>query len=305
MKEALKAVREAYLACADGQRYAPGRIVKPIRGEENCGQWLVANCLDIPYFGSKFSSVFKDNISKGLPSVISSISLYSADTGEQLALISANYLTALKTGASSGVATDIMSRKDASVLGIIGTGVQAYTQLLAIQEVRKLTQVRIFDLVPERVEAFEKRISAVNNNGFEIVKCSSAKECVSEADIVCTCTASLKPVFDGKDLKPGTHVNAIGSFNRFMQEINEETVVRAARIITEHVDGLWDAEGGDIIVPLEKGLITKDKVVGDVGDCLAGRVQARENDEEITLYESVGSCVLDVSLAVATYEACK
>lgn len=304
MKVALDTIRTAYKASASGKRYAPGRVVGPIRGEENCGQWLVANCLDIPYFGSKFSAVFKDNISKGLPSVISTISLYSADTGEQLALISANYLTAVKTGGSAGVATDVMARKDAKVLGIIGTGIQAFTQVMAIQEVRELSELRIFDAIPERMEAFEKKIEAIKNRPYTIVKCSSAKECVSESDIVCTCTASLKPVFDGKDLKAGTHVNAIGSFTPFMQEIDEETVIIAARIITEHVDGLWEA-AGDILIPFNKGLIAKEKVVGSVGDCLVGTVQARQNDNEITLYESVGSCVLDVSIAAMTYEACK
>lgn len=304
MSLALETIREAYKASAEGKRYAPGRVVGPIRGDENCGQWLVANCLDVPYFGSKFSAVFKDNISKGLPSVISKISLYSAETGEQIALINANYLTALKTGGSAGVATDVMARKDAHCLGVIGTGVQAYTQVLAVQEVRELTELRIYDALPERVDQFAERIAKVQNKPYKIIKCKSAGELVSNSDIICTCTPSLNPVFNGSELKPGTHINAIGSFTPFMQEIDEEAVVKAARIITEHVDGLWEA-AGDILIPVEKGVVSKEKVVGSVGDCLVGTVKARENDEEITLYESVGSCVLDVSMAIATYEACK
>lgn len=301
---ALETIREAYKASAEGKRYAPGRVVGPIRGEENCGQWLVANCLDIPYFGSKFSAVFKDNISKGLPSVISKISLFSAETGEQVALIDANYLTAIKTGGSAGVATDVMARKDAHCLGVIGTGMQAYTQVLAVQEVRELTELRIYDSVSDRVDQFADRIAKVKNKPYKIIKCKTADELAANSDIICTCTPSLTPVFDGSKLKEGTHINAIGSFTPFMQEIDDETVVKAARIITEHVDGLWEA-AGDILIPVEKGLLSKEKVVGSVGDCLVGKVKARENDEEITLYESVGSCVLDVSIAVATFEACK
>lgn len=300
----LETIREAYKASAEGKRYAPGRVVGPIRGEENCGQWLVANCLDIPFFGSKFSAVFKDNISKGLPSVISKISLYSAETGEQVALINADYLTAIKTGGSAGVATDLMARKDAHCLGVIGTGVQAYTQVLAIQEVRELTELRIYDPIPDRVDKFAERIAKVQNKPYRIIKCKSVSELVFNSDIICTCTPSLTPVFNGSELKPGTHINAIGSFTPFMQEIDEETVVKAARIITEHVDGLWEA-AGDILIPVEKGVVSKDKVVGSVGDCLVGNIIAREDDGEITLYESVGSCVLDVSMAIATYEAYK
>ncbi|MBP1856390.1 ornithine cyclodeaminase [Clostridioides mangenotii] len=267
----------------------------------------MANCLDVPFFGSKFSAVFKDNISKGLPSVISKISLYSAGTGEQVALINADYLTAIKTGGSAGVATDLMARKDAHCLGVIGTGVQAYTQVLAIQEVRELTELRIYDPIPDRVDKFAERIAKVakvQNKPYRIIKCKSVSELVFNSDIICTCTPSLTPVFNGSELKPGTHINAIGSFTPFMQEIDEETVVKAARIITEHVDGLWEA-AGDILIPVEKGVVSKDKVVGSVGDCLVGNVIARENDEEITLYESVGSCVLDVSMAIATYEVYK
>ena len=220
MSKALETIREAYKASAEGKRYAPGRVVGPIRGEENCGQWLVANCLDVPFFGSKFSAVFKDNISKGLPSVISKISLYSADTGQQVALINADYLTAVKTGGSAGVATDIMARKDAHCLGVIGTGEQAYTQVLAVQEVRELTELRIYDSIPERVNKFAERIKKAQNKPYIIIKCKSSDELVSNSDIICTCTPSLTPVFKGSELKPGTHINAIGSFTPFMQEID-------------------------------------------------------------------------------------
>lgn len=304
MKDILKVIRKAYVACAEGKRYMPGRVVGPIRGEENCGQWLVANCLDIPYFGSKFSAVFKDNIAKGLTSCLSQISLFSAETGEQIALISANYLTDMKTGGSAGVATDVMAKKDAHTLGIIGTGAQAFTQLLAIQEVRDLREIRIFDVLPERADAFTEKIKPVINETCAVIKCAGADECAGDSEIVCTCTTSLNPVFHGSVLKPGTHVNAIGSFTPFMQEIDEETVIKAARIITEHTEGLWEA-AGDILIPVAKGVVTRDKVAGTVGDCLVGRITARENDEEITLYESIGSCVLDISIASAVYEACK
>lgn len=304
MKMALPIFREAYRACAKGETYAAGRIVAPVRGEENCGQWLAAVCTNMPIFGAKFSSVFPGNASKGLPSVLSQISLYSADTGEPLAIIEANWLTAVKTGGSAGIATELMARKDARRLGVIGSGIQAFTQVLAIQEVRGLSELRIFDVSRERAEAFAEKIKKEQNGPYKIIVCADAEECVSGSDIVCTCTTSRKPVFRTSSLKSGAHINAIGSFTPFMQEIEDETVIKAARIITEHVDGLWEA-AGDILIPFNKGLISKEKVAGSVGEALTGSLAARRDDSEITIYESVGSCVLDIAIAAAAYDSVK
>jgi ornithine cyclodeaminase/alanine dehydrogenase-like protein (mu-crystallin family) len=301
MGNVIEVVKKLYLECADRQIYAGNRIYMPIRGEENVGQWLVANSLSQPFFGSKFSSVFPNNVTIGLPSTISKISLYSAQTGELQALIDANYLTAIKTGASAAVATDLMARKDASVLAIIGTGLQAYSQVLAIQEVRKLEKVYVYDVVPERINQFISLLEEEKNHGYTIVAADTADDCVEQADIVCTCTTAKQPVFSGKKLKSGAHVNAIGSFTPFMQEIDEETVMKSSKILTEHVEGLWEA-AGDILIPFNDGKITKDKVDGSLGDALSGKISARDNEQELTLYESVGSGVLDIGLSIYVYQ---
>lgn len=300
MKLVLTAIKEAYTDCEAGRIYAGNRIFMPIRGEKNVGQWLVANCPDKGYFGSKFSSVFPENVKIGLPSTISKISLYSAKTGELQALIDANYLTAIKTGGSAAIATDLMARKEATKLGVIGTGLQAFSQVLAIQEVRKISAVYVYDLDDSRMEQFIKMLGEIKNRPYPIILSKSPNACVSESDIVCTCTTSLKPVFSGNDLKEGTHINAIGSFTSFMQEIDTETVIKSDKVITEHVEGLWEA-AGDILIPFKEGNITKQKVSGTVGEVLTGKISGRECDREITLYESVGSGVLDIALAIAVY----
>lgn len=302
MGNVIEVVKKLYFECAEGQIRAGNRIYMPIRGEENVGQWLVANSLSQPFFGSKFSSVFPKNVAIGLPSTISKISLYSAETGVLQALIDANYLTAIKTGASAAVATDLMARKNASVLSIIGTGLQAYSQVLAIQEVRKLEKVYVYDVVPERIDEFISMIEKEKNQDYSIVAAASGDECAEQADIICTCTTAKSPVFSGEKLKPGTHVNAIGSFTPFMQEIDENTVLKASKILTEHVEGLWEA-AGDILIPFNKGKITKENVTGELGDALTEKVSARDNDQEITLYESVGSGVLDIGLSIYVYQS--
>jgi ornithine cyclodeaminase/alanine dehydrogenase-like protein (mu-crystallin family) len=255
----------------------------------------------MPYFGVKYATGFPSNAAKGLPTVISQISLYSADTGELLCILSANYLTSVKTGASAAVATDVMARKDASKLGVIGSGVQAFTQVAAIQEVRPLTELRIYDLDEERVDAFIARIKEIQNRPYQIIKAVSGDDCVVNSEIISTCTPSTTPVFHADSLNPGSHLNAIGSFTPLMQEVDEETVMKASKVVTEHVDELWKV-AGDILIPFEKGLITKEKVIGSVGDVLTGKAAGRENDEEITMYESNGSGVLDLSTAIAVYE---
>lgn len=301
VKQAIKSAKETYKDCEEGKIYAGDRIYMPIRGEANVGQWLVANCTEKPYFGMKFSSMFAENRAKNLPVTISKIYLNSAEDGTLQAILDANYMTAIKTGASAAVATDLMARKDATSLAVIGTGLQAYSQVLAIQEVRELEKLYIFDIDAQRVKDFAKMIEEVKNRPYEIIEAASAKECVEDADIICTCTASKVPVFEGKDLKVGAHVNAIGSFTAFMQEIDTETVLRAEKVITEHTEGLW-AAAGDILIPFNEGKITKDKVTGTVGQALTGKIVARDNDEQITLYESVGSGVLDIGLAITVYE---
>lgn len=304
MKETIDIVENAYKDNVAGKIYAGDRIYMPIRGEQATGQWLVANSTNQPYFGSKFSSVFPANIEKGLPSTISTISLYSAETGILAALIDANYLTAVKTGASAALATDLMSRTDANVLGVIGTGGQALSQVEAIQEVRNLSTLYVFDTDGGRMNQFADKVKKIQNRSYKIIAAKSSDELVTHSDIISTCTPSRKPVFDGSLLKPGTHINAIGSFTPEMQEIDVTTVKQAAKIITEHVEGLWQA-AGDILIPLKQGLVNKDIVTGSVGEALVDSSKRRDDDQQITLYESVGSGVLDIALSIAVYEKLK
>ena len=304
MKQAIETVRKAYISCGKNEMYQGDRIVQTLGNEKNLGQWLTAICTEEPYFGFKFSAVFPGNPAIGMPTDQSTISLFSNENGSQLALIGANYLTALKTGAGAGVATDLLAEKGADSLAIIGTGVQAFTQVLGVQEVRDLKKLYLFDMSEERMDAFVQRIEPVKNRDYEILKCRSGNEAAESADIICTATPSRTPVCDAEAIQAGTHLNAIGSFARNMQETAPQTMEKADFIVTEHVDGLWASATGDIMDPLEKGLITKDKIRGSVGDVLTGTIPGRESADQITVYESVGSCVLDMAIAIAVYESC-
>lgn len=297
----LSAFRCAYLRCVEGESRPGPRMVADVDDSGKKGQWLTAFDAGTGFFGTKFSAVFPTNPSEGRPATISCISLYSLQTGELLAVIEANALTALKTAASAGIATDLSARKDASSLVVIGTGIQAYDQVLAIRKVREIQRVLVYDRDSNRAASFVESLEALADWDATIAVASSANAAVAQADILCTCTTSHTPVFDGNILKAGTHVNAIGSYAPDMQEIDATTVLRAESVVTEHVESVW-AAAGDILDPFRSGLIDKSKVTGSIGDVLKGTVRSRTADTSITLYESVGSAVLDLAIAIEVYK---
>lgn len=294
-------VIDAHLAAFKKEMYVADRSFVKLDGEKSVGQWLFANCTHKPYFGAKFSSVFPSNLEKGLPSVISKINLYSSENGDLVAVIDADYLTAIKTGCNAAVATDLMATPNASKLGIIGTGLQAFSQVLAIAKVRELKEVHIFDLSKQRIETFSEQIKDILPVDCKIIASTSGDECAANSDIICTCTTSPKPVFDGNVLKPGTHINAVGSFTAFMQEIDTNTVVKSAKVITEHLEGFWET-AGDLVIPLNESRITQKKLTGTIGAALSHEFSTRDDEGQITLHESIGSGVLDIALAIAIYE---
>ena len=243
--------------------------------------------------------MFSKNPSAGKPATVSTISLYSSQTGELVALVVANILTSIKTTAGAAIATELLARKNASRPCIIGTGLQAFDQALAIRRVRDIREVIVFELDHKRVEKFVASLEAAEGWDIKTTVAQSADAAVAEADIVCTCTTSRKPTSNGSILKLGTHINAICLYSSDIQEIDCETVMRADCVIIKHVEGLW-AAAGDLLNLLEKGLITESKVNGFVVDLLKGTILGRVGDSEITLCESVGSTVLDLALAIET-----
>lgn len=292
--------RRAYIQCTEGGIQAGPRLVMDVDTSGNKGQWLTATFPVEGFFGSKFSAVFPQNPAAGKPATISTISLYSGQTGELVSVVAANTLTSIKTAASAALATDLLARKNASRLCIIGSGLQAFDQVLAIRQVRDIREIIVYDLTRSRAEKFVASLEAVQGWDAKTTVADSADWAAAEADILCTCTTSRRPVFNGSVLKPGTHINAIGSYAPDMQEIDSEAVMRADCVVTEHVDGVW-AAAGDLLDPLKKGFIDKSKVNGSVGDLIKGTIPARAGDSSITLYESVGSAVLDLAIAVETY----
>ena len=301
MKDAIEADKEALRIYSAGKSVVPLRVNIDIPKEQGQSLFMPAYVEELDATGIKIVSVFPKNIEKGKPSVPAKMILLDGKTGEVTAIMDGTYLTQLRTGAVQGAATDILSRKDAKIAVLFGTGGQAATQLEAMICVRDLEEVRVFDINNERakefVEEMKKELSQYNT---KIVAVEEAAEAIKDADIITAVTTSRRPVFDGSLVKKGAHVNGVGAYTPEMQELDETIVKNADKVYFDTEEGVL-AEAGDFIIPMEKGIVSKEDFKGELGQVILGEISGREDDEEITLFKTVGVAVLDVVTAYNIY----
>jgi ornithine cyclodeaminase len=302
MPEAIEAVKEAYLQLSTGQATVPLRTPLDIPRYEGLALFMPAYLASSDELGLKVVSVFPDNTSRGLPIIHALVALLDAATGRPQAVMDGTYLTALRTGAASGAATDLLACQDARVAAIFGAGVQGRTQLEAICHVRDIVEVRVYDSVPQKAEEY---VAEMRERGHpvpeDITVARSPEEAVQGSDIICTATTSASPVFADQDLKGGVHINGVGSYTPEMQEIDAETVQRA-KVVVDSREACW-AEAGDLIIPLEKGLIDREHIHAELGEIIAGAKPGRTTPHEITFFKSVGIAVQDVATASRALQA--
>lgn len=226
------------------------------------------------------------------------VPLFQAKTGELLALIEARYLGQMRTGAASGVATKLLARRDARTVGIIGTGLQAETQIEAVAAVRKIERVRAFGRDPERRQRFAREMSA--KLGVPVEATASAEEAVHDADILITSTTASKPVVEGRWLRAGMHLNAIGANFPEKAELDADAVSRADVIFADSRDQS-KLEAGDLIQAFE-GDYSRWNEVKELSDLIAEHVEGRTSPEQITLFKSNGIAIEDIVTAGRVYE---
>jgi alanine dehydrogenase len=223
--------------------------------------------------------------------------LYSADDGRLLAILEANRLGQLRTGAASGLATRCLARADAAVAAVFGTGYQAWTQVEALSHVRDLKEIRIYGRDAARRELFRDRL--IRELNLHAVAAPSPEAALDGADIITTITGASRPVFDGALLRPGMHLNAAGSNSLLKREIDETAVSRADLIAVDSLAAV-PLEGGDLLPPLEKGLIQREALV-EFGKIVAGRHPGRTSPEQVTLFKSHGIALEDIALAARAF----
>jgi ornithine cyclodeaminase len=319
MREAVAAMKTAFAALADGRALIPHRTHLPVA--RHAGVSLIMPALvddsaaSVEALTVKVVSVFDNNQARGLARIQAAVLVLDAATGRPAALLEGAALTAIRTAAASGAATDLLARRESRKLALFGAGVEARTHLEAMCAVRPIDEVRIFSRTPGKVAAmiaeFEARQREEETRetrpasgagkqhgagcGVELIAAQTPQEALAGADIVCATTTSKTPVFEDADLPAGVHINTVGSYTRDAREIPAETI-RRALVVVDSRNAAWQ-EAGDLIQPLEGGLIDRDHIHAELGELVLLRKAGRTGDSQVTLFKSVGLAVQDAVAA--------
>jgi len=303
MEDCLTAVETAFRELARGQAVMPQRSV--IKLADHKGIFLSMPAYiggDLNALGLNVVTVYPDNPAQhDLPTTLGTLMLCDPATGQVVAIMDAGYLTAVRTGAASGVATKYLARQDAEVCTVFGAGVQARKQLEAMQLVRPLAKVYVLDLVEEARDRFAAELGG--ELGIDIEPTANAEEAVRAADLIVTASSSHEPVFAGEWLKAGTHINNIGSHSPDARELDTATVKRAKFVADLKEANL--AEAGDILIPIAEGAVGEDHIHASLGEIVIGQKPGRQDDEEITVFKSCGLAIQDVGTAHSVYQVAK
>lgn len=293
-RELLKPGR-VIVAIEDAFRNHFHTAIAPVRLQQSLGGGgvlLLMPCYDPIYqaAGVKIVTV-AGPLQAGKDRVRATYLLLSASGVPEL-LIEANYLTEIRTAATSALATKYLARKNSSTLGIFGTGRQARAHLEVFAQTFNFKVILVCGSGPQRSKDFARQARADLGLHVEAV---DAQNCAASSDVICTCTTSREPLFSGELLRAGTHLNLVGAFQPDAREM-DEIAVKRARVVVDTYDGAL-AEAGDLLIPLRSGAITRDHLTADLHELVTGKKPARQNDQHITLFKSVGCALEDLATA--------
>lgn len=299
MRDALAAVEEGFRQLAQGHVVMPQRAatsIAPYNGLHLSMPAFVGG--DIGALTIKIVTVYGDNPAKhNLPTIQGLLLVHDAQTGQVLALMDAEHLTATRTGAASGVATQALARPDAETVTLFGAGALGPGQLAAVCAVRPIRRAYVITRTGDKDADFCNRMAT--ELGIEVHATRNTQHAVTQADIICTATNSPTPLFRGEWVRPGTHINAVGAYTRAMRELDTTTIQRS-RVFVDYQPAAG-TEAGDIIIPIAEGAVTKEHIVGALGEVLNGTVRGRTSPEEITVFKSVGLAMQDAVTAARLY----
>ncbi len=297
MSELIDAAQRAYEMLSDGTASMPVRTISDL-GEGNPLVFYKPTCDNTnKEVVIKLLSQLKTTSDKGYPTIQGLVVMVDGERNQILAMMNGGYLTALRTGAASGLATKLLAREDAEVLAVFGAGAQAYTQIEAVLAVRQIKRVVIFDLFDAAIERLVNHFSTTVD-GVEFRKGDMATD-LAQADVICTVTNSKAPLFASDMLKEGVHINAIGSFSEEMRELPDDLFVDAM-LYVDHKESCF-SESGDIITPLAKGFITDENYKGEIAELIFQRTEGRSTAAQRTIFKSVGVATQDLTAAQFIY----
>ena len=293
MRETIDAVEAAFGEFARGGVKMPQRSTIMLDEEAGSISFMPSYIPKARALATKIISIYPKNPTKGLPTTAAWIIVNDPETGMIEALLDGTYLTAMRTGAVTGVAARYLAPKDSKKAALIGCGVQGKTQAWAVAETRAIEKMRVFDLSRERMDLFSREMSG--KLGIDVVPSDSVAEAVNGVDIVVTATTSKDPVVRREWLGERVHVSAIGAFYPDYRELDTGTI-RDAKLVVDSREAIMD-EAGDILIPISEGVIGVDHVYAELGDLVLGRKPGRTDDDGLTVFKSVGLAIQDSSVA--------
>ena len=297
MSECIDVMAEALKTLARGDAILPLRPVLWLPEKVGALGMMPSYLGDIKAMGLKVVSVFPGNHGTQYDSHQGAVMLFETEHGRLLAIVDASEITAIRTAATTAVATKLLAREGAGDLAILGSGVQARTHLEAMLLARRIRRVRVWSRNPDHARAFALR--EAQRHVIAIEPMGTAQEAVTDADIICTTTAAREPVLLGEWLAPGAHVNAVGSSVAFTRELDTAAVVKARLFVDRRESTLNEA--GDFLFPKKEGAIGDDHIRGEIGEVLLGQIRGRTSPDEITLFKSLGLAVEDLAAAYHIY----
>ena len=299
MDRCIEAARDAMVLTSSGQALQPIRTKMDAPSGKGLLSMMPGAIGEPGRLGIKIVTVFPGNFGTGIGSHQGAILLFDPDNGSPLAILDGREVTAIRTGAASAVATDVLANPDVKTLGIYGYGEQAETHLAALNLVRKFERVLVWGRDPARAEAFARH--QAEHTGLDIDTCAEAEMLAAECDVICTTTAAAQPFFEGAWLRPGHPLNVVGSSFPTTAEVDVETIT-GARVYADFRDSLL-ALGGDVRRAVEAGTPADQFLVGEVGEVILGRAEGRRGPDDITLFKSLGMVSEDLTSAWLAYQA--
>jgi ornithine cyclodeaminase/alanine dehydrogenase-like protein (mu-crystallin family) len=297
MKQVIVSMKDAYASLSDGTAFVPLRTRLQIPSHEALSLFMPAYMKSdtSEALAIKVVSLYPHNPSRGLAYIQAAVLVLESETGRAIALLEGSALTAIRTGAGSGAAIDLLAREDSKVVAIFGTGAQGRTQLEAACNARSIETVFIFNPSTDKARTLAEEMAGRNSIPRDIRVARTPKEAIEHADIICTATTSPKPVFDDENVKPGTHISAIGAYTPEMQEVPVETLTRARIVVDSYATVMEEA--GDIVQAIRAGGIQESNIHAELGEIVLGKKSGRQSDDEITFFKSVGNAVQDAVAA--------
>jgi ornithine cyclodeaminase/alanine dehydrogenase-like protein (mu-crystallin family) len=286
-------VERAFVAFSEGRTVTPPRTVMWVEGN-----WWGVMQSYVPGYGVgvKVVNVIPANLERGLPTIQAIVNLFDPTTGSPLAVMDGGVLTALRTGAASAVSAKYMAPRERGPIAIVGTGYQARYQLRFVSYVYRTDEVRIYDIREAAAESFKEYAESL---GFRVVRCRSATEAVEGARVVIEATTTRTPIIEGRYLSRPTHVISIGAHMRDARALDDDAISLAETVVVDSREAVM-LETGDIRIPVERGILTLDRV-SELGEVASGRRRGRLSDEGITVFKSVGLAIQDVAAAAVAY----